>query len=332
MFSLFLRLQEQKWICGLWNVGGLMSDGPCMTLFLFPRSGPARAQAECHAVSCVHRPIRGPGPWRYRPANHVSPTTPHTATWATWAGLPPFVILAEIHISRLFNPLVARLAGPSIHHLQLGCGQMQQQNKMVNTALAALVTLVTRQSHSRTIGHPHIVTWSLWGKNINSCDKRPTIANAICLSLQKYGNARQFCHYQISPWFSKTCLFSISPRAANGGNESRGQFTFLWQQHPAWLRLQFSAIYILPFNIVSIQSSEICTDEVLLTRTMALRPDISFQYSTQSSRSPEHLDQRFHPSGQKVLLFPILWRLNISAITGTRKGSNFIHRHRIKNK
>ena len=94
-------------------------------------------------------------------------------TWATWAGLPPFVILAEIHISRLFNPLVARLAGPSIHHLQLGCGQMQQQNKMVNTALATLVTLVTRQSHSRTIGHAHIVTWSLWGKNINSCDKRP---------------------------------------------------------------------------------------------------------------------------------------------------------------
>ena len=79
--------------------------------------------------------------------------------------------------------------------------------------------------------------------------------------MRHWGNARQFCHYQISPWFSKTCLFSISPRAANGGNESRGQFTFLWQQHPAWLRLQFSAIYILPFNIVSIQSSEICTDE-----------------------------------------------------------------------
>ena len=105
--------------------------------------------------------------------SRVHITTPHTATWATWAGQPPFVILAEIHISRLFNPLVARLAGPSIHHLQLGCGQMQQQNKMVNTKLAALVTLVTRQSHSRTIGHARIVTWSPWGKNINSCDKRP---------------------------------------------------------------------------------------------------------------------------------------------------------------
>ena len=72
-----------KWISGLWNVGGLMSDGdgPCLTLFLFPRPGPAQAQAECHAVSCVHRPIRGPGPWRYRPANHVSAHVSHVS-WA----------------------------------------------------------------------------------------------------------------------------------------------------------------------------------------------------------------------------------------------------------
>ena len=56
-------------------------DGPCLTLFLFPRSGPAQAQAECHAVSCVHRPIRGPGPWRYRPANHVSAHVSHVS-WA----------------------------------------------------------------------------------------------------------------------------------------------------------------------------------------------------------------------------------------------------------